>query len=670
MLKEHLSFVIKLFENSKDVKNHMMSVTAVRSLTTCLFLLLLAFAPATVTASLAAQREDFLKAESAIKSNDIQKLVELKQRLANYPLLPYIEFQDLTGRLRHLHGGEAEAFLTSYQGTPIADRFRRIYLNHLGKSGNWREYLRIYQPTDNAERRCYWIQALMHTGKKALTLAEVEPLWLNAKSMPDTCDPVFNAAREVGLLTRSLLWKRINLSMQAGNLRLAKYLARSLPDQERSWFDLWLQVDNQPGKIDESGKFATNHSMRNTILLYGLKRLAREDPEKTAGVWKRLSGEYLFTSEERYQAEQALALGWIRSDHPDALAKLDQFTPAKGDHLLHEKRIRAALSRKARREALAWIEALPSELHAKENWRYWRARALLETGATNEANRLFKSLSKERSYHGFLAADRVGRDYNLNHRPLTVAPEQIEQLATRDGFRRAQELFTLGRLSEARSEWYAATKNLGEAQLQAAAKLAQGWNWHSQAIFTLARARYWDDLELRFPLEHEAYVEAASSSTNLDKAWVLAIIRQESAFSSDAESHAGALGLMQLMPATARGTAKNMQRKPPQRQDLLTPATNIEIGTSYLKKVFERLNDNTVLAISAYNAGPHRVLRWLPDEALDADLWIETIPFNETRRYTERVLAYSVIYDERLGQKVTQLRKRMPKILPDQRQKS
>ena len=119
------------------------------------------------------------------------------------------------------------------------------------------------------------------------------------------------------------------------------------------------------------------------------------------------------------------------------------------------------------------------------------------------------------------------------------------------------------------------------------------------------------------------------------------------------------------MPATARGTAKSMNRKVPKRDDLLTPATNIDIGTSYLKKVYERLNDNPVLAISAYNAGPHRVLKWLPEKALEADLWVETIPFSETRRYTERVLEYSVIYDERLGNRVTQIKERMPMILPD-----
>jgi len=347
------------------------------------------------------------------------------------------------------------------------------------------------------------------------------------------------------------------------------------------------------------------------------------------------------------------------------MAKLKGLSPKSSDHRMQELRIRVALDKKAWTQALEWIDALPPKLQTMENWRYWRARMLQETGEKDLANTLFRSLAKQRSYHGFLAADRAGLAYNLNNKPLSVSQETINALASREGFQRSKELLELGRLNNARREWRAATKDLSTIQLQSAAKLAQRWDWHSQAIFTLARTKYWDDLELRFPLEHEQHVESFSTTKSLDKAWVLAVIRQESAFSADAESHAGALGLMQLMPATARGTAKSMNLKPPKRRDLLAPATNINIGTSYLKKVFDRLNDNTVLAISAYNAGPHRVLKWLPEKRLEADLWVEMIPFKETRRYTQRVLAYSVIYDKRLGNKVTPLKERMPTILPD-----
>jgi len=628
-------------------------------------LLFLAAVSASIAANSPNQRADFLKAEQMLKKGELVQFGEFKARLNDYPLMPYLEYQEMARRLNRLDQKEAAGFLQRYQESPIGEKFRRIYLNTLGRQQRWGEFLTFYRPTSNAQRRCLQLQALLHTGKTEAALDAVEPLWLNAKSMPKSCDPVFAAWRKAGRLTEALVWERIVLAMEKRNIGLAKYLGRLLPERERAWLDLWLQIDSHPQGIAQTAKFSGQHSMRDNILLHGLKRLARKNPYSAASTWKVLVNEYRFSNDQKYQAERVLALAWIRQDRPDTLLKLKSFSVRPDDHKMQELRIREALAKQDWRQALAWIEALPPALQSKENWRYWRARTLLETGDTDRANSLFTSLAEQRSYHGFLAADQVGLGYNLDNTPLSVPVGQIDALAAGDGFQRAAELLALGRLTDARKEWYAAIKNLDVPDLYLAAKLAQRWEWHPQAIFTLARTGYWDDLELRFPLEHENYIDTASAKKSLDKAWVLAVIRQESAFSVDAESHAGALGLMQLMPATARGTAKRMKRKSPRRQDLLTPATNIDIGTSYLKTVYERLNDNPVLAISAYNAGPHRVLQWLPDKVLDADVWIETIPFNETRRYTERVLEYSVIYDLRLGNEVTQIKQRMPSITPE-----
>lgn len=643
----------------------MLLFSVARNTLAVIALLFLTDVPASVTANFPSQRSDFLKAEQALEKNDMAQFRELKARLAGYPLLPYLEYQELLKKLPQLDQKESESFLLRYKGTSVADRFRRVYLKTLGNQRKWNQFLAFYQPTENDQMRCVELQALIQTGKTKIALDAVEPLWLNAKSMPDECDPVFDTWRKAGGLTQSLVWQRIELAMQKRNTGLAKYLGRLLPEKEKSWLTLWLEVDNHPELIEDSNRFLAKHGKRDDILLHGLKRLARLNPDRAEATRRVLVKRYGFSKDQAYQAERAIVLAWMHRDSPDTLDKIKVLSVRPDDHRIHEARIREALANRAWKQALIWIEALPAELKSKENWRYWRARTLLETGDTVQANTLFQSLAKQRSYHGFLAADRIGHPYNLDNTPLSVPAAQIEAVASKEAFQRSGELLALGRLVDARREWYAEIKNLSVPELHAAAKLAQRWGWHPQAIFTLARTGYWDDLELRFPLEHEQYVDAASTTKSLDKAWVLAVIRQESAFSIDAESHAGALGLMQLMPATARGTAKSMNRKAPKRDDLLTPATNIDIGTSYLKKVYERLNDNPVLAISAYNAGPHRVLKWLPDKALEADLWVETIPFNETRRYTERVLEYSVIYDERLGNRVAQIKERMPMILPD-----
>ncbi|MES9893211.1 MAG: transglycosylase SLT domain-containing protein, partial [Candidatus Thiodiazotropha sp.] len=201
-----------------------------------------------------------------------------------------------------------------------------------------------------------------------------------------------------------------------------------------------------------------------------------------------------------------------------------------------------------------------------------------------------------------------------------------------------------------------ALKEANQDELKAAARLAQHWEWPSQSILTLARLRHWNDLELRFPLAHRQAIADQARDHGIDTAWIYAILRQESAFISDARSTAGARGLMQLMPKTAKQVAKELKQSPVKLEDLYQPEVNIKLGAGYLNKVYRQLQESPVLATAAYNAGPHRVLSWLPEQSQASDIWIETVPFKETREYLKRVFAYTVIYSYRLGN--------LPKTLP------
>jgi soluble lytic murein transglycosylase len=201
-----------------------------------------------------------------------------------------------------------------------------------------------------------------------------------------------------------------------------------------------------------------------------------------------------------------------------------------------------------------------------------------------------------------------------------------------------------------RREWRTLTRDLDDAALMAAAYVADVLGWHDQAIFTLARTGYWDDLTLRFPLRYRDLVEEQAWQTGLGEDWIFAVLRQESVFAADVRSRAGALGLMQLMPATARQVARELTpaRGGPGSAEILKPELNITLGSTYLAWMRDRFG-HAALATAAYNAGPHRVARWLPEHCTEADLWIISIPFNETRGYVERVLAYRIIYGARLG---------------------
>ena len=619
-----------------------------------------------ISNNLEAQRTLFQDAERALSKGQLSKYRRLKASLKDYPLLPYLDYQELSRRLGRLKNSEVADFFDAQAGTPLAKRLRSKWLDRLARQGRWQDFLTFYNDNGNTKRTCRYIHALIKTGSKEVALQQVEPLWLYGRSQPKACDPVFDTWRNAGMLTKELTWQRIELAMEKRQLRLARYLGRFLPQDEQPWLDSWLKVYQNPKLILQQKAFLEDHPHRSDILLYGVKRLARKDGFAALTSWNILKERYRFELSQRQEAEHTLAFALMRDKYPGTLAFLSQIQPAPENTRLLEGRIRAGLKRHDWDRVLQWIEALPDHMRASESWTYWQARALAALGQQTEAEALYQELAMERTYYGFLAADRLGGDYHLEHIPLEIEDEALEQhIATLPGIERAREFYALGRLVSARREWEAAIRNMDETHLEATSKLAYSWGWLDRSIFSLARAGYWDDLEMRFPLKHRKHVENHAGNQNLEIAWVFAVVRQESAFIADARSGAGALGLMQLMPRTAREVAKRLRKnrpKGPVTRFLLQPSTNIRLGTTYLRQVLNELHEHPVLATAAYNAGPHRVKRWLPERETSADIWVETVPFNETRTYLRRVLSYTVIYEQRLGLKPKRLQERMPPV--------
>lgn len=599
-------------------------------------------------ASIAVQRNAFVAAEQAMKQGESRRYERLKQQLTDYPLLPYLDYAELRGNLAAARADRVRRFLARHADTPLAGRLRNAWLDLLAKKGRWHDYTDFFRPTKSTKRRCNYLHGLIATGQRRNAFARVEPLWLVGRSQPDECDPVFSAWRKAGHLTPELVWQRIRLAMDADRTRLARYLKRLLNTSEQPWVDRWLRVRDEPELIRDRREFAADHPQRRTILLYGLGRMARQNASRAAATWNTLKRRYRFDAEQLDSAERILAAAYLRHRHPDALARLDRVQPG-ADLRLHQKRILAALRAGDWERVRSWIDELPAAERQAERWRYWKGRALQKLGYGDQAMELLAGVARDRTYYAFLAADRIDADYFLKHVPLRPDPALLSRVEALPVVRRSSELRALGRILDARREWWWLRQNLDPEELKAAAIIAKGWGWHAQAIFTLAGSGYWDDLELRFPVEHLELVEKYAGSNELQTPWVLAVMRQESAFDSRAASHAGARGLMQLMPATARSVAERLGTASPDRWDLFQPEINIPLGTAYLSQVYDRLERNPVLATAAYNAGPHRVERWLPKHTLEADVWVETIPFKETRNYVKRVMAYAVIYEKRLG---------------------
>ncbi len=615
------------------------------------------------------RRELFVAAEKALQKDQTALYELLAQALRDYPLYPYLEYQALTRRLAKADADEVARFLQRWADTPLAGRLRARWLERLARKKDWTGYLRFWRDDGNVTRRCLHLQALLATGHEKEALDQVEPLWLHGRSRPKACDPVFAAWRKAGRLTPELTWQRLAMAMDKGQVRLARYLKKLLPSKERPLAELWLAVRRKPARVLQDARLPTHHLMRQALLSYAVRRQTTLDPLAAIDLWKKIAPQARFDDAERQRILTHLVRRLARLDDPAAWSFVREIDPPAGAGELQEARLLAALRHQNWEMLNRWIGQLPADRRSSERWRYWKARALEALGRRDQALPIYQALAGERSYYGFLAADRIGAPYRLDHRPAPVDENNLANLQSRPAFRRAHELVALERWPDARREWRLATAGLAKDELMAAARLARDWGWNDQAIFTLARAGYWDDLELRFPLAHHDKVRLEAGRSGLDVAWVLGLIRQESAFNPVVRSPAGAVGLMQLMPATARYVVRHLlkRRHLPRRRELTRPALNIELGTRYLADVLERLSGNPVLATAAYNAGPQKVARWLPKEetgALPADVWIELIPYRETRQYVKRVFTYAVIYDARLGRQPERLSQRLRPVAP------
>ena len=353
---------------------------------------------------------------------------------------------------------------------------------------------------------------------------------------------------------------------------------------------------------------------------------------------------------------QHIALWTARDNLPGAYKKLISLPPPAQNVEVLRWRARVSMRGSNWRDLLRDINAMSDEERNAEEWRYWRSYALKKTRNALDALPLLESLSSERGYYGFLAADELNQSYALAPGGLVADEATITRIAKRPEVVRARELYFVGQDGRGRSEWDAVVRYLSDDDKLQAAILAHRWGWHSRAIATAASLGEYDDLSLRYPLPFRETFERSSADASIATTWAYGIARSESLFMRDVRSHAGAIGLMQLMPTTGREVAREIKLTYSGLSTLTNPDDNIRLGTTYLGMMAERYGGNRVPATAAYNAGPHRVDQWLPlSSGIDARVWIENIPFNETRAYVKRVLAAQTIFHWRMNGNIKRL---------------
>jgi soluble lytic murein transglycosylase len=586
--------------------------------------------------------------------------------LRDYPLYSYLEYTELRERISSAGTSEIDRFLETWADQPVSKRLKQAWLYSLARQRRWQQFLEYYDGTSLVTLQCYALQARLETGDTKDIAADIIPLWRVGKSQPDSCDPAFKYLYDKGHINDELRWERIRLAMQNNQPALAGWLARKLPAKDASWVDLWRAAHSNPSATLKNPRLNMNKAVARDIILHALRRLARFDPEQAHRTWESIRTGYTFTDAQRGAVERYIALSAAQQHLPEAYDWLLALPAAQQDQRIREWQLRAAIGNSDWAAVLERTRNLPSEERAADEWRYWHAVATEKQTSGPPPTELFATLARERSYHGFLAADYLRWPYEMGDRPLAVDPAALDRLSRKPGLVRARELYRVDMPGDARREWIYATQDMTPDELKLAAALAGQWGWNERAIMTVAQTGDYDDLKLRFPVAHEDRVRHYAKLNGLEPGFVLAVIRQESAFNREARSPAGARGLMQLMPATGKQTASKNRIRWTGNSGLFDIDHNIQLGTTYLREVMDRYDDNPVLACASYNAGPHRVQRWLPGkDSRTADSWVATIPYRETRKYVQRVLAYNAIYDWRLELPLTRLEQRMPAVFTE-----
>lgn len=593
------------------------------------------------------QRNIFLEAEKKIWLSKPDEFQKLYKQLDHYPLQPYLDQQRLMHKISSSNGNEITKFLEEYESTPLDWPLRKKWLELLISENKQSLFLYHYKPTNVTTLNCAYYRYSLDKGlSEKDILPKVTKLWTVGKSQPDVCDPLFEKWQKAGYRTEDVIWKRISLAADGGKHTLIPYLTKLLPPSQRYTAKLWHNVRRSPAYILRNNVFKKFNKREAEIFTYGVKRLIWREPEKAINIYNKLKTKLKLTTKQQQDITQKFALSLANNDHPKAQKWLHKVDEKLLTSSVVQWRIADVLRTQNWEHILRELESFPKALQKSNQWQYWYSRSLIETSKKEEGLAALKLLANNRHYYGFLAASFLETPFNLQHEPIKVIEGEEGRLLKHPAAQRSFELFHINKYSEARKEWNYWLLQLTDSEKLVASKIATERKWFDRAIFTLPKVGYLNDVDLRFPLAFEKDINLNAKKNNIDPAWAFAIARRESSFMPDANSGVGARGLMQIMP----GTAKQLDRKKVSVSNLFNAQYNIKLGTKYLKQLSDQYMGNHVLASASYNAGPNRVKQWVKESrGMPIDMWIETIPYKETREYVKSVLAYQQIYQSKIG---------------------
>ncbi len=619
----------------------------------------------------------------AFDRGDRARLQALLPQARGHVLEPWAAYWELRNRLSDATPAEMQAFFTRWAGSYQEDRLRNDWMLLLGQRRDWTLFsaeLPLFRMNDDREIRCYAILVEHLKAPRetpARLVEEVRRLWHAQRDADDGCKTAADRLHSARLLPAEQVWRKARLAIEANRARPVRDAVEIVAPDALKYLGV---VQAEPAKFLDDKKFAFTRQRKELITL-ALVRLAAQNPAAAAEQLRRKWGLQL-TAEERQWVWGVIGKqAALRLDR-EALAyfeRVDQDATLPDDMLAWKARaaLRAGTVPNWR-QVLAAIEAMSEEGRRDPTWVYWRAKALMATAPASEAGvepqraqalLQFQSIASIRGFYEQLALEELGQRVSLPAKPAPLSAEEREAARANPGLQRALYAIAIGLRVDGVREWNYTVNlhrpgGMPERELLAAAQLACERAVWDRCINTSERTRGEMDIEQRFPTPFRELVLKRTREIGLDPAYVYGLIRQESRFIMDARSHVGASGLMQIMPATARETARHIGLVGFTPDQINHRETNITIGTAYLKRALDDFGGSMALAAAAYNAGPGRPRTWRNGPVLDAAIWAENVPFNETRDYVKKVLSNATVYAAVLSGQPQSLRARLGQVGP------
>ncbi|MCQ1060593.1 murein transglycosylase [Photobacterium sp. ZSDE20] len=593
------------------------------------------------------QRVWYEQAQVSLEEKDEAAYKKLRGKLDDYPLTPYLDYREFIQTLYDKSPSEVEAFIEQYASLPFSTTVKDRYLTHLAATERWQNFVDVQPlPPRSQVLRCHYYYAQSKIGNKDVAWQGANTLWLTGKSTHDACDPLLNTWQKAGKRTDALVLERMLLVYAEGNRARLNYLNKQLGAKSKESGKAVLELYDKPQGVAAFSKRSKVTPLNQNLTVLAYKKLVRSDIKEAVKQYdKTVQGQHLEEAKRQSLADYTASRLMATDDEP--LQKWRDKVLAKTSNVsLLERRIRQAMREDKWNEVELWVNRLPDKAKQSTRWTFWQARLAERDGNKELASEKYTQILGQRDFYSAAAATVLGKPITYPVKTAGDGQADIKEYAK--ALARVKELIAVDKLLAANREWHYLLRGMDNDQIVALAAYAATHKWHHLAVQATISGQLWDYIELRFPVAHKWWFDFFSKKRELPVTTMMALARQESALNIEAISPVGARGLMQLMPATAKETAKKLGRNYEGKSSLFDPGVNIRLGSGYLKMMLEQYDNNRIFAFAAYNAGPSRVTRWRKgtDGRLDVYAFIEAIPFNETRGYVQNILMFEIYYGD------------------------